>query len=175
MDIKKEFINISEKLNAKYYYENYKVGGPTPGSRIFISDHYFKINYKNLKINAKYNLGSNNIAELNSDVRTNNNIPELKLETRDNFIRLITFKKDIWKIKCSDKLFQSKFTHLLNQSKLTQIAEKTAFEPLISIKQTNNICNINIKYYLGFNEKEKYLLTIISFHKKLIDLIQEHR
>jgi hypothetical protein len=175
MGIKKEFINISEKLNAEYYYENYKVSEPTPGSRIFISDHYFKITHKKLKINAKYNLGSNNMAELNSDIEINNAIPELKMETRDNFTRLITFKKDIWKIKCSDKFFRSKLIHLLNQSKLTEIAEKTAFEPLISLKQADNICNINIKYNLGFNDKEKYLITIINFHKKFIDLIQEHR
>ena len=135
MDIKKEFINISEKLNAEYYYETYKISGPTPGSRISISDHYFKIAHKNLKINAKYNLGSNNMAELNSDIEINETISELKMETRDNFIRLITFKKDIWKIKCSDKFFSSKFIHLLNQSKLTEIAEKTAFEPLISLKK----------------------------------------
>ena len=122
-------------------------------------------------IEIAYNLGNDNITEYNIKLVSNLNIPNIELSTTEHFVRLFLFKKNPWKIKCTDTNLSSLLKDKLRTTGLTKLAEETAFEPTISGNSKNSKYNINTKFFIGYENKVESINSILEFHKELIDLI----
>jgi hypothetical protein len=171
MMIKSKFIEISNLLNCKYEVEDFTVEGSL-GSKLPITIHNLQLEYKGVFINIKFEFGNSNVGEIKFKIRTENKLTEFEVGTTDNFWRLITFEKRIWKIKCQNINIENHLIKSLKSFGLTQMAEKTTFEPQITGKNELDFFVINTKFYLGFENKENSILTLINFHKSLIEYLQ---
>lgn len=165
-----EFTKLCNLHHCEYTHDSYQVDGEI-GSFIHISDHYLKIIHNNITIDITYNLGNSNVAEYNIDICPLLSIPNFKLSTVENIIRLFLNKKSPWKIKCSNPSLLSLIKNELKKSDLTKLANKTAFEPVIKGKMINSTYNINTKFYIGYKYKIESISTILDFHKNLIDIL----
>ena len=166
--IKSKFIEISNLLNCKYEVKDFIVEGSL-GSKLPITIHNLQVAHKGIFINIKYEFGNSNVGEIKIKIRTENKLTEFEVGTTDNFLRLITFEKRIWKIKCKNINIENHLIKSLKSFGLTQMAQETTFEPQIIGKNENDSYIIYTKFYLGFNNKENSLLPMIEFHKNLID------
>ncbi len=165
-----EFNEISKQPDCTYKVEHFKVDG-TFGFNKRIAIHYLNLKYKGVTINVKYELGNHNLAEINFSMKLEKAFPKIKIENKNQFSKLFSFNKKIWKIKCREKQVILDLAELLNTSGLTKIAEREAFEPEIEGESKNSNFDLYTRFYLGFNNKEKSIRPIIEFHKGLIDYI----
>jgi len=126
--------------------------------------------------NAKYSVKNFKVdGELGSKLPISIYYLELSYRTIpiSHFTKLLSFKKDTWKIKCKSKLMSNNLNQILRLSGLTKIANKRPFEPITEGIIVDNTYYINTKFYLGFDNKEDSLLPIIKFYKKLIDFLND--
>jgi hypothetical protein len=61
----------------------------------------------------------------------------------------------------------------LRQGSLINLANDTSFEPIMSGINNLQTYTFSTKFYLGFANKEDWLIPVIEFHKQIIDLIRD--
>ncbi|WP_196889869.1 hypothetical protein [Aureivirga sp. CE67] len=171
--IEEKFIEISEELNCNYRQENTKYNNVLSGSNLPVTDHYLEIEYKDSFINLSYEFGSQNIAEIITEIELKQPKEDFEISTRSHFKRLFVQNKSPWKIKNSNPVLKGKILKLLEESKLTEIANESTFEPLIKGKGTKNRFELTTRYSLAFENKEESILPIINLNKRIIDLLLE--
>jgi hypothetical protein len=169
-----EFKKLAEKEKCEYKVKNFVVDGSI-GAKLPISIYTINLLYNDIDLEIRFELGNSNVAESKFQIIASKNLPNFKLVTRNHFSRLFFKREQIWKIVCNDSEFKKAVLSILNASGLNEIAQKEAFEPIIEGFYNNDIYNFSIKYYLGFNEKEKSLVPIVKFQKKMIDYLIEIR
>ena len=168
--IESEFKKLAEKEKCEYKVKNFVVDGSI-GSKLPISIYTINLLYTDIVLEIKFELGNSNIAESKFQIIASKNLPNFELVTRSHFSRLFFKSEQIWEIVCYDSEFKKVILNFLNVSGLNEIAKKEAFEPIIEGNYKNGIYSFSIKYYLGFNEKEKSLFPIVEFQKKIIDFL----
>lgn len=138
-----------------------------------ISIYTFTLNHRDVTVKVKYEFGNFNLAEVEFVVPAEIKVSEFKLETKDNFSRWFSFNKSFWEIKSESTLFTSKLMDVLRQSSLTNLANDTSFEPIMSGINNLQTYTFSTKFYLGFTNKEDSIIPVIEFHKQIIDLIRD--
>lgn len=169
--IESSFKTAAEKYNGTYEVSHFNVAG-NRGSINPISIYTFSMSYKDVLINVKYEFGNYNLAEVIFQIPTSEATLDFKIETRDNFSRLFTSKKNPWKIISKNNLFTSKISNALQSSGLTKMADETSFEPTIIGKNTDGNYLFTTKFYLGFENKENSLDAVLHFHQIIIEAIK---
>ena len=159
---------MAAKYNSRLETKTEKVSA-TLGSVMTITTYSLNLIYNTQNINCVLEFGNSNMAEFPTEISISRVIPDFTISTIDHFTRLFTFSKKIWKINCVDDLYKKQLTLFLNQSGLTPLEEKEAFEPTIAGLVNDRLLKLNIKYYLGFDQKEKSIGPAIEFFKIMIN------
>lgn len=171
--IESKFREISQKINGKYNLTNFIVDGSL-GSKITISIHSLNFIYKEILIDIKYEFGNSNVAEVKLSLDTKIEVPYFEMETKDNFSRLFSTEKNPWRIKSKNNQMSSNIKTFLRKTGLTNLANDECFEPIMKGENIDGRYFFNTKFYLGFNNKENSLSSIITFHKELIDYLKKN-
>lgn len=164
------FKSAAEKYNGTYEVSHFNVAG-IRGSINPISIYTFSMSYKDVLVNVKYEFGNYNLAEVLFEIPTSDSTVDFKIETRDNFSRLFSSKKNPWKITTKNNLFTSKLSNALKSSGLNKMADESSFEPTITGKNADATYFFKTTFYLGFEDKEHSLNPIIDFYQKVIEFI----
>ena len=149
------------------------VNGGLFGSKAHITVMKFYLQHNQTNIDVTYEFGNHNVAEFNFDLYPTRKIPEFKVTTKDHFLRIFGFNKEIWKIKSENQLLIASLNVYLNKSGMTDLTKKVAFLPIITGKNINGKFNCNTKFHLGFEDKEESFKQNIAFQKILIDKLKD--
>lgn len=165
--IKEKFEEISAEFGYPYTYQEEYIKS-LGGSNIPITTHRLVVEYKSITILLNYEFGNTTMAEVKCSVPTKQVLPEFKVSTKSQINRLFTQKSDTFSITCADNNFKSALKEILANSKYTEIANSTQFEPQISGTFKDEVYHLKTSFYLGFNDKEQSILPSIDLHKALI-------
>ncbi|WP_299097911.1 hypothetical protein [uncultured Winogradskyella sp.] len=171
--IKEAFQKLADEYQTIYHLIKKRVIG-IDNSASEIDIYKIKIPYQQHTIHIKYEFGNHNMAVIETTLIPKTIIPNIELTTRSHFSRLLSFKAKRWSIKSSNRLLERTILENLKATQLTELAEKDAFEPIIKGYQKNENYILNTQFYLGFNNKEKTLVPIITFYKNMIDYLDRN-
>ncbi len=167
-DIFEEVFNsLAEQEEIHYNKEEHNVFG-LGLSKLPITIHTLEIDFEGISIYLKYDLGNHNLAEIRTVFTTIRKRSNFSLFTKEPFLRLFSFKQGIWKIKCENKNEIRILEQLLRVTGLSELAKTEAFEPQIHGTSNDLEYTIEMRYYLGFNHKEKSIKPVVEFMKRLI-------
>lgn len=133
----------------------------------------FHLEYNETDIYANYEFGHQHMANFKFDLNSTRKIPEFIISTKNHFLRLFGFNKEIWKIQSEDHFTIAFLKDYLNKSGMTDLSKKAAFIPTITGKYQNGIFNCETVFHLGFDDKEESFKPNMDFQKILIDKLKE--
>ncbi len=163
-----KFQDIVNEFDCEFDYVEYEVDGNL-GSKLAISIYILKVFYRNVTIDVKFELGNHSIAEFYFEIFPNRILPKFAIEAKDNFTRLFNFNQKVWNINWDDALTSFQLRRILDASELTNLAKEEAFEPQIIGEKIRNKIGMRTKYFLGFNNKENSLRTVLKYNFAMID------
>lgn len=163
-----KFNEISNQVDGKYTCKDSKYSSGM-GSRMLVTEHVLKVEYKSVFIEVKYIFGNSNIAEAISIIKGNCKLFPFHLTTKSHIQRLFSRYKQPWKVKSSDKSVVLFIENIMETVGFNKIAEETSFEPIIECNDDGGQYSIKTRFYLGFDNKEDTLLPLINLYKGFID------
>jgi len=169
--IESTLTEIAKELKVELGKKSHKVS-TTPGSFTPIINYNLEFNYHTIPIKVICELGNHNIAVSQFKIELSMQHSNFIVDTRNHLIRILTLNKSPWKIKTNKKFVVRKLSKLLDTSGMTQLTKKQAFEPTIIGKMMDTHFLLEIKFYLGFTNKEDSIRPLINFNKSFIDYLQ---
>ncbi len=166
--IESKFEEVSKEVNGIYKIKDSKHSAGM-GSKMPVTEHFLRVDYKSNIIDVKYEFGNTNVAQIVSSIQCKRSLTSITLSTKSHFGRLFSKSKHPWKIKCKDDNVKVLFEETLEHNGLKRIAEEKAFEPEIEGHLDGKTYTLKTKFYLGFDNKEESLLPLINFYKGIID------
>jgi len=147
--MKAVFKELAQEESAEYNFNDKKYDG-FMGARIATTNHIFKVWYRDILIEVKYDLGNHNLGYFKSAFNANSQLYDFKITSNN-----LGFRKYVE-------------TKLL-ECDLEEYAQNRRWDPEIALKKNGSKVEINTRFYLGFEDKDLIIQPMIRFYESIVD------
>ena len=168
---KREFQKIADSYHGEYFVKEEIVGG-IGGSDLPLSHHCIIVPHQGKNIYFNMEFGGTAFGEVKTEINQWDRSKRFELTKKDAFMLLLSkVKKSLW-VKSESELVNRTVEAKLKETGLENIASETLFEPKMSFKEEGRNTLIEMTFSMAFKDKEKAIVPIIEFMKKLVEYLK---